>query len=399
MLGGSPRRRQDDRRRLGGDVRRPVREPRPRQRSAQACAHRRPAGAAAETVGAGRFPVRRLRRDTRRDHRGARVRARRAGRPRCRFGRVVAHVSRGARPAGTLGPRSRAALRRGAGGERAGSMGREAGLRLRVRRPDSRAMGARRGAVGTRGRHCFVAVRARAAGVLGPGTDGRDALAAGGGKHRGAAGRFSRVRATGHCSCRAMAVRGCSRRAAGTGGRGAFPRGGGFPWGAGAGGRRDPRARPRRNRPCRHRDRRTVARALARAARDDFRRARHPVCARGTAASRPDTVRQRAAVTPSLRLARRRPARPLCIHALAVFGTAPRPRRLSRGPAARASHSHARARRAGDAEAARAASAVPRRASCRGVEPRRRRQARSLDADGRPRARRPSGVGLGSCWT
>ena len=67
-----------------------------------------------------------------------------------------------------------------------------------------------------------------------------DAFAAGGGKYRGAAGRFSHVRTTGDCACRALAVRGCSRRAAGTGGRGAVPRRGRFPRGVGARGRRDP---------------------------------------------------------------------------------------------------------------------------------------------------------------
>ena len=120
---------------------------------------------------------------------------------------LSAHVSRRARPARALGPRSRAALRGRAGGERARGVGRPAGLRLRVRRPDRSAVGARRGAVGTRRRHRLAAVRAGAAGVLCSGADSRNALAAGGGKYRGAAGRFSNLRATGDCPCRAPAVR------------------------------------------------------------------------------------------------------------------------------------------------------------------------------------------------
>ena len=219
---------------------------------------------------------------------------RRARGPRAGARGSSALVSRRARPARAVGPGSRAPLRGGTRRRRSRRLGRPPRLCVRVRGSHRGAVGARRGARGPRRRHRLAPVRARAARVHRSRADGGDTVQACRRAHRGASGRVRSLRAARARASRAAAVR--RRRRAGSGARGgrALPRGAGRARRARARGRGDPRARPQRDESGRHRGRRTLAGAVARAARDGVHRARHPVRDRGPrrgSARRPSAAR------------------------------------------------------------------------------------------------------------
>ena len=107
-----------------------------------------------------------------------------------------------------------------------------------------------------------------------------------------------------------------------------------------------------------------------------------------TRASYTDAVRSRPRLTAPLRMARRRAARALRLHALAVLGPPARARRLPRGSAARSRGQLAGESRGGDAPSARPAASVPRARSRRRDEPRRDRRAGRLHASCGSRCRR-----------
>ena len=137
-----------------------------------------------------------------------------------------------------------------------------------------------------------------------------------------------------------------------------------------------------------------VARALARAARDGVRHARDPVRVRGAAPARRDALRPGAAGAAALRLARRRPSRPLRPPALAVLRLARRTSTSSRAGCAAAPSTTPRAGRGRDERCATGAAAgardacVRRRRSPRAPWARRRCSARRTASRRRRPARR-----------
>ena len=239
-------------------------------------------------------------------------------------------------------------------------VGRPARLRLRVRGPDRRRVGAARGALRAGRGHRVAAVRARPRRLRVAAADAGGPRLARRRRDRGAAGARRRVRPPGARAPRAAPVRGraAGRSAASSTARSASSRRAGARGtlelvargGAGARGSGHPARGDRARRP--------VGRALARPGRDRARHARHPVRGRGPPAARPDAVRAGAAGAAPLRLAAGWPPRPL-------LATSARPSRASRARtstssrAAFAAAPSPRARRRGGDDPAPRRSAAP----------------------------------------
>ena len=234
-------------------------------------------------------------------------------------------------------------------------------------------MVAARGACRAGGRRRVAALRAWPDGVRLAAADGRGSRAARRRPRPGARRPLVGVRGAGARAPRALALRARRRRAAADRRRRPLPRG-----------RRGPRARSSSSATSCSRllrdgtpaeeiaRRRPVGRALARAARDGVRVARHPVRDRVAAAPRGDAARARAALAAPLRLARGRPARAVRLSPLAVLGHRPGGRRLRRGPSARPRRRRARPRRGGDRAVPRGTARSAAGASRRRIASRRR---------------------------
>ena len=254
------------------------------------------------------------------------------------LGTPLRRLPRGARPArrsptaaSSEQPRCRPArvrLRR---------LARRARLRLRLRGPDRRGVAPARDARRPHRGHRLAAVRARPARVRVAPAHGRRPRGPRGRAGRGAAAALRRGRAPG---ARARRARPLLRDAPPARPRATAPSASSR---ARARGARSSSSARRSSRCCaRARSRRGSA-SSARASSAGARRSRRPSARSGSRTwSRATTrlaataVRPRPARAPALRLARRRPARPLRLPALAVLGLAAGSRRLRRGPPARA---------------------------------------------------------------
>ena len=237
-------------------------------------------------------PVRRLRRRAAPDRRRARVRPPRSGESRRRPRRVARRLPRRARPARALGPRPASPPRGRAAPVRARRLARRAGLRLRVRGPDGRRVGAAGGARGANRGLCLAPVRAGPARVRVAPSHRRGSLASRGRQDRGAAAAFRGDRASGDRPSRAGAVQ---RRSAAAGAgrrRDSLLRGRGRARRARARRRGAARAAARGDAAGADRDRLPEPRALAGAARHGARHARRPVLGRRRRAARADAARR-----------------------------------------------------------------------------------------------------------
>ncbi len=285
-------------------MRRPVAERRP-ARARRAPRARPDAAERPRSLGA----LRGLRRLAARGARRARVGPARTGAARRRPRPALRVLPRRARPARALGPRPAAPPGRRAAPHGARRLGRAARVRVRLRGPDRRGVGAARGARCARRAHRLAAVRARRARVLVAAADAGGPRRAGSGPHRGAA---RRVRpSTGTRRSRTSSATSSPIRP---------------PAGPSLDGARSASSRAQAPAARSSSSRRTIRelaadgmpleqialvvparRALAGAARDGARHARDPVRDRGTAQSRPDALRPGAARAASLRVAAGRP--------------------------------------------------------------------------------------------
>ena len=360
--------------------------------------------------------LRRLRGRAARGALGARVRPAGAGATRGRSGAALCLLPRGARPGRALGPRSAAAPRGRAAAVGSRRLGRPAGLRLRLRGPDGRRVGAARGALGPDRGDGLAAVRAGARGLrVAPPHAGGSRLARRR-PDRGAPGPRRGVRPRRARPPRAPSLRRHAARRAAARGSDPVLRGRRRARLARADRGGDPGARRLGHAARGDRARRPVRRALAGVARDRARR-RSGSRSRSKAASgsaRPRSGRRcwRCCASNGSRVAAATSTRYLRspfsgLHALE--------RRLPRGQAPRPRRLHARERGGGDDQASRRAAAAaargaPRRDGARGGRAWRgrgdaARRARPRGAAGRRREpRRPARLrrdraGCSTSWT